>query len=403
MFSTMDLSYIRIPIAGRSPFMQTAEHSLHRLDIILVNAMKEADALASSRSGKRYKKGDADSCAPASQGRAIRLRIALVFLVGVAISAALIAYHNFAAVAQAVRQVGWGLGLIIAIYFLGIALNSFAWRVIFPSGSHGLIKVLLPVRWIRESINYLLPSAVFGGDIVGGRLLVKRGCDVNTSTATIVVDKTVEAVGLFLFASTGIFILLAGGADHGIMHWAVRALTAISAMLVAFLIAQRLGFLRLVDKAVLRLTGKCGGTPADVNIHDMVWKIYADGRRLTVAILLHTLAWTPGALQVWLTLRFMGHEIGWQVAFFVESVSQMVCAAAFIMPASLGAQEAAYMTVGMFFGVPPAQGLALSLVQRIKDVLVGIAGLLLWQGFEGRDLWEIWKSRLHNDETFPRK
>jgi putative membrane protein len=303
---------------------------------------------------------------------------------------------DFFAVAQAIRQIGWGLGFVIAIYFIGIAFNSFAWRAIFHSEWPGLIKILLPLRWIRESINYLLPSAVFGGDIVGGRLLVARGYDMNTTTASIVVDKTMEATGLFFFVLAGIFILLEQGGNYSIAHWAVRGLAAISAMLIGFLLAQRWGFLKLLDKAVQRLTGKCGGTTGNTDIHDIVWKMYADGRRLTVAMFFHTLAWMPGALQVWLILRLMGHEIGWQAAFIIESISQVVCAAAFIMPASLGAQEAAYMTVGMFFGVPPALGLALSLVQRLKDVLVGILGLFLWQGFEGRSLWELWKGRRHD-------
>ena len=89
----------------------------------------------------------------------------------------------------------------------------------------------------------------------------------------------------------------------------------------------------------------------------------------------------------------MGYEITWQETFIIESLSQMACAAAFIMPASLGAQEAAYMTMGMLFGISPSLGLAVSLVQRLKDVSVSIIGLLVWQGFEGRRLWAQWKNR----------
>ncbi len=344
-----------------------------------------------------------DTCKPPPQGKAVRIGAALVFLAGAAISAALIAYHDFFAVAQAVRQVGWGLAFIIAIYFLGIFFNSFAWRLLFQPAMPGLMMILCPLRWIRESINYLLPSAVFGGDIVGGRLLAARGHDVNTTTASIVVDKTLEAAGLFFFALAGILILSEQHGTHSIIHWAVRALAGIAIMLIAFLLAQRVGFLRLVDKAVVRLTPRCGGTTASMDIHDIVWKMYANGRRLTAAIVMHTLAWMPGTLQVWLTLHLMGHEIAWQQAFFVESISQTVCAAAFMMPASLGAQEAAYMTLGIFFGVPPAQGLALSLVQRLKDVLVGVMGLLLWQGLEGRSLWKLWKGRRGTGRSLPKE
>jgi putative membrane protein len=336
----------------------------------------------------------ADTCKPDRRSKTVRFGVALAFLVGVGISASLIAYHNFSAVVEALHRLGWKLGIIIAIYFLGVAINSFAWLTLFRSEPLGFIRKLFVTRWIRESINYLLPSAVVGGDIVGIRLLVARGCDASITTAVTVADKTLEAAGLFFFVLAGIFILLTQGGNNGSIHWAIRGLAAISAMLIVFLLAQRWGLLRVADKAVSKLVGKCGGTPGgqNVSIHNKVWELYADGRRLSLAILLHVIAWMPGVTQVWLTMRFMGHDITWQEAFIIESLTQMACAVAFIMPASLGAQEAAYMTMGMLFGISPPLGLALSLVQRLKDVSVSIIGLLVWQGFEGRGLWAQWKN-----------
>ena len=323
-----------------------------------------------------------------------RIGGALAFLVGVIISASLIAYHNVSAVVEAVQRIGWKLGIIVAIYFLATAINSFAWLTLFRSERLGFIRMLLTLRWIRESINYLLPSAVVGGDIVAIRLLAERGRDASTATAVTIADKTLEAAGLFFFVLAGIFILLTQGGNDGSIHWAIRGLAAIAAMLIIFLLAQRWGLLKVADKAVSKLVGKCSGTLniEDASIHDKVWELYADGRRLALATFLHVLAWMPGVIQVWLALRFMGHEITWSEAFIIESLSQMACAAAFIMPASLGAQEAAYMTMGLLFGIPPPLGLAVSLVQRLKDISVSIIGLLVWQGFEGRRLWAKWKN-----------
>jgi len=336
-----------------------------------------------------------NNCRPARRGKTFRVGGALAFLAGVFLSAALVAYHNFSAVAEAVQRIGWGFGLIISLYFLGIALNSSAWLTLFRRESLGFIKILLALRWIREAINYLLPSAFVGGDVVGIRLLAEHGPDVSTATAVTIADKTLEAAGLFFFALAGIFILLWRGVNYGNVHWAIPGVAAIAVMLIAFLLAQRWGLLRLVDKAVSKLVGKCGGMPnsKDTSIHDKVWELYADGRRLTLATFLHVLAYMPNVIQIWLALRFMGHQIRWLEAFAIESLSQVICAAAFIMPASLGAQETAYMTIGMLLGIPPALGLAVSLVQRIKDVFVSILGLLFWQGFEGRRLWARWKHR----------
>ena len=39
------------------------------------------------------------------------------------------------------------------------------------------------------------------------------------------------------------------------------------------------------------------------------------------------------------------------------------------------------------FGVPPDTALALSLVKRIPDLVIGVPGLMAWQAIEGRHLF----------------
>ena len=49
-------------------------------------------------------------------------------------------------------------------------------------------------------------------------------------------------------------------------------------------------------------------------------------------------------------------------------------------------QKAGYMIVCTLVGLPPEKGLALSLVKRLRHLLVGLPALLIWQGAEGRRL-----------------
>lgn len=327
------------------------------------------------------------------RARTFRLGGIIVLLVGVAISSALIVYNNFSSVAETAIRIGWGLVLILVIQILGITLNGVAWRALFRSEQPGFTNTLVTLRWIRESINYLLPVGRLGGDIVAVRMLVARRRDVNTAVASIVADKTLEVLGLFFFALAGMVILFAsGGNNKSVEHWAIRALCAFFVILITFFAAQFWGLLKLLDKVVKKLSKTCNGVCGSniTGIHEKVWAVYRDSPRLILAAFLHAIAWVPGALQVWVALHFMGNGIGFTGAFIIESLTMVVCAAAFIMPASLGAQEAAYMTIGWgLFGIPPEVGLALSLVQRTKDVLYGVPGLLLWQGFEGRRLWML--------------
>jgi putative membrane protein len=334
--------------------------------------------------------------------RTMRTGVIFALFAGLAVSTALIAYHSFAAVGRAVWGIGWGLGLIVGLHFLAVALCGIAWRVLFVHEQPVNTNLLIILRWIRESINTLLPVARIGGDIAGARLLVHRGTSVSMAGAGIVADRTVEVFSQFFFALAGfVLVLMKEGVHHDLTQWAILGIMVVFPMLIAFLLAQRMGLLRIAEKAVLKLVGRWGVTPdsESVGIHDAVWTIYGNGRRLASASFLHTLGWLIGAVQIWIALKFMGHEVGWANAFIIESLSQVVCTAAFIMPAALGAQEAGYMVVGRLLGVPPELGLALSLVKRLSDILTGIPGLLVWQGFEGMHLWVLRTGRQNGSKN----
>jgi len=42
-------------------------------------------------------------------------------------------------------------------------------------------------------------------------------------------------------------------------------------------------------------------------------------------------------------------------------------------------QEGGYVLIGALFGVPPDQAIALVLVRRARDVIVGVPGLVAWR------------------------
>jgi hypothetical protein len=47
-------------------------------------------------------------------------------------------------------------------------------------------------------------------------------------------------------------------------------------------------------------------------------------------------------------------------------------------------QEAGYAAMAQVFGLGPEVGLAVSLLKRARDVVLGIPVLLIWQAIEGR-------------------
>ena len=54
------------------------------------------------------------------------------------------------------------------------------------------------------------------------------------------------------------------------------------------------------------------------------------------------------------------------------------------MPVALGVQEGGYVVVCGLLGVQPEIAIALSLAKRLRDLVLGVPGLLLWHRTELR-------------------
>jgi uncharacterized membrane protein YbhN (UPF0104 family) len=97
----------------------------------------------------------------------------------------------------------------------------------------------------------------------------------------------------------------------------------------------------------------------------------------------HLLGWLIGTAEVWIALRFMGIPVSVNEAVVIESLVQAVRGAAFAIPGALGAQEAGLILLCGMFAIPPEQALALSLIKRAADLIVGVPGLIALQILEG--------------------
>ena len=80
----------------------------------------------------------------------------------------------------------------------------------------------------------------------------------------------------------------------------------------------------------------------------------------------------------------MGHPVSLIEALILESLTQAVRAAAFVVPAGLGVQEGGLVLIGGALGLSPDLSLALSLAKRFRELIVGLPGLLVWQLRERR-------------------
>lgn len=318
----------------------------------------------------------------------MKLFFAASIVVGLAFVTALIGYFGFEAVGQAFLSAGWGMVALAVYQGFSIGCSALAWRVAVRSAWLGPIRLYMWVRWVRESINSLMPVAQVGGDIVGARLLAINGAGAAVAGAGVVVDKTIEVLTQFVFSIVGVALILVVSADKS-LGWSVAiALLIFGPLLVGFVIAQRMGMFRLLERFLLRLEERTDWLRlGDVSgLHDTILRLYRDRRAVWASTVYHLITWVLGIGELWLAIHFMGHETTLVAATIIESLSQAVRSAGFFIPASLGVQEGGYLLFGTMMGLSPEVALALSLIRRVRQLLVGVPGLLAWQVYEGRRL-----------------
>ena len=80
-------------------------------------------------------------------------------------------------------------------------------------------------------------------------------------------------------------------------------------------------------------------------------------------------------------LCFLGTSVdsGAAQALVVETLGMAARSAGFAVPGALVVQEAGFMLAAGAAGLPPSLGLGLSLVKRIREIVVGLGGLALWR------------------------
>jgi hypothetical protein len=80
----------------------------------------------------------------------------------------------------------------------------------------------------------------------------------------------------------------------------------------------------------------------------------------------------------------MGVSVSLTAALVIDSLIYGIRSFAFMIPNALGVQEAAYVMLGSLFGVTPDVALALSLIRRGRDIVLGTPVLIVWQLIEGK-------------------
>jgi putative membrane protein len=328
---------------------------------------------------------------PESPGGSRARRVAIVIaLIGVVLATGLIAYVGFGKVVSAFAQIGWrGLAGMVATYLVPVGLLAAAWLVLDPGAPPRTWVTFYFARLVRDASGELLPFSSLGGFVFGARAAILGGVEPSVAISTTVGDVTAEFIGQLGFSALGIALLFsrAGDAveDQELLQSSVLGLGAGVLAAVLFIFIQRWAS-GPIERAVGRWAPSAlAQTSAVVT---QVHQLYHKPARLTVSSVLHLTAWVLGGVGVWAGLWIAGpqYHMSLRTIMGLESLVYVVRTMTFFVPMGLGSIEGGYVLVGGLFGLHPDFCLALSLIKRVRDIVIGLPALALWQAMEGKRL-----------------
>jgi putative membrane protein len=309
-------------------------------------------------------------------------------LIGVGLAAWLLGSYGVLQILEVLARVGWvGMLLIILFHLPQMLCSALGWQVIATNDGlqpRSRLRTYLQLRWVREAVNNLLPLAQIGGEFVVARLLRRRGVPLASAIAGTIADLMMEMATQVSFTVLGVALLV-----HLVGHTETADVVTKGLLLAALVIAAAfaalwLGLAAVIEKAVLRL-GRSLGWPASAQIdglHVALVGCYRSPGRVVQSALWHLASWLLGGVEVCLVLHFCGHDVALSSGMIIESLGQAAKAAGFAVPGAIGVQEGGYVVVCGLLGIAPEMAIALSLVKRLREVVLGLPGLIVWQRTE---------------------
>jgi putative membrane protein len=312
-----------------------------------------------------------------------RFGAAVLFLAGLALAAGLAVYAGLADTAKAFKAVGWsGLLAVGLLQLVSVAVCAAAWRSVAAGSSY--LACLLS-RWIRDGASNLVGFIPAIGEGISARALaVFGGASAGGAAATTIVDVGVEALSQAVYTLAAFALLFPHLGVSETPLWIGIVALSLLPVLLMFVVSRSARALHLVQQIWSKLAALLGLRSGAFNLAETVRDIYRQRGRISAGFGLHLVAWTTGAAQIWLAARAIGMPISLADGLALHGLVCAARSAFFLVPWAAGVQEGGFLLVGRVLGLDPSTAIALSLVLRARDVLVGAPAIALWYGAEGR-------------------
>ena len=324
-------------------------------------------------------------------GKRIRIAFYLLVAAGAGLFTFLLIHQGAPQVMSAFASAGWWIAAVVIYHFaVPLFLDALAWWSLFPRSERLSLWELFWMRWIGESVSTLVPSASVGGDVVRARLAALHGTPIATSAASVLVDITLGVFVQIVFTLLGLALIVASTGHQGFVRPTLIGAVIGVLAIIGFYVVQRLGMFRFIGKMISRLASAEDWHSLVHSGHALDGAIRTQYARRTGVI--GCCAWTGASLifgsgEIWIALHALGLHATIVNSVILQSMVLTIRSAVFPVPGALGVQEGGYVLIGNLLGIPGDAAFALSLIARVRELVIGIPGLICWQLIEARRLW----------------
>jgi len=311
--------------------------------------------------------------------------VTLALLAGLVAAVWLVWAIGFDDVFAAVARAGFSGLLLLCLYALLVFVPlALSWECLLPRGQRRPFRHLYVARLVRDSIAEISPFSPVGGMVAAARLVILKGMNPGYAAASVAADATTEAMAQVAFLALGLAVGLS-------VFQGMDGTGTLTALMVGMLLLAVPGItgLILLQKRGVGFAAKIAArffpqAGRGIGFGEAIRAIYASPRRLAASASLHLLAWIGAGGGAFISFRLMGGEITLLEAIALEAMLSTLRSIATFVPAAVGVQEAGYAMLATHFGLPAEMGLAVSLLKRAREIVLGVPALLYWQSVEGR-------------------
>jgi len=244
------------------------------------------------------------------------------------------------------------------------------------------LRELFRVKIISDGFNLILPSASLGGDALRA-FWIKEWVPLSVGVPAVLFDKTVEFAASIVFLGSGLLLgLLSLRLPMPLVVPAVISLAITSVGIVLLVVIQKRGMtksllwlsapLPIARRWVLRRESNL------LAMDQSLGPLYSrSNHRALLPGALHVLARCVGVIEVMVVLAVLGAPVSYIQALFIATIVTSANTAFFLFPGQWGVTESVHVLVLQSMGYPPAIGLSLGLIRRIRKLMFVGLGLVL--------------------------